>query len=111
LHDKNATANSKFCIHPCTLRKFIDIAGFHASFNGATLNTVALFSANPLHAARAYPPPSHGRLIFFERRDQPMFTNEFFTAIAKEIPGFLDIFVRYFYELATHGLSILSNLL
>jgi hypothetical protein len=40
-----------------------------------------------------------------------MFTNEFFMAIVKEIPGFLDIVVRYFYELATHGLSILSNLL
>ena len=40
-----------------------------------------------------------------------MYTNEFFMAIVKEIPGFLDIVVRYFYELATHGLSILSNLL
>ena len=40
-----------------------------------------------------------------------MFTNELFMAIVKEIPGFLEIIVRYFYELATHGLSILSNLL
>ena len=40
-----------------------------------------------------------------------MFTNEFFMAIVKEIPGILDIVVRYFCELATHGLSILSNLL
>ena len=40
-----------------------------------------------------------------------MFTSEFFAAIAKEIPGILDIVVRYFCELAMHGLSILSNLL
>jgi len=40
-----------------------------------------------------------------------MFTNEFIMAIAKEIPGFLEIIIRYFCELATHGLSILSNLL
>jgi hypothetical protein len=57
--------------------------------------------------------PSHrtGGLFFFERRTNRMFTNEFFATIAKEIPGILDIVVRYFYELATHGLSILSNLL
>ena len=40
-----------------------------------------------------------------------MFTNDFFAAIVKEIPGFLEIIIRYFYELATHGLGILSNLL
>jgi len=40
-----------------------------------------------------------------------MFTNECIVAILKEIPGFLDIVVRYFFELATHGLSTLSNLL
>jgi hypothetical protein len=40
-----------------------------------------------------------------------MFTNEFFAAIVKEIPGFLEIIIRYCYELATHGLGILSNLL
>ena len=40
-----------------------------------------------------------------------MFTNEWFLAIAKELPGILDIIVRYCYELATHGLSILSKML
>jgi molybdopterin biosynthesis enzyme MoaB len=40
-----------------------------------------------------------------------MFTSDFFAVLAKEIPGFLEIIIRYFYELATHGLSILSNLL
>jgi len=40
-----------------------------------------------------------------------MFTNECFLAIVKEIPGFLDIVVRYCYELAMHALSILSNAL
>jgi len=40
-----------------------------------------------------------------------MFTNEWFLAIAKEIPGILDIVVRYCYELAMHALSILSNAL
>jgi len=40
-----------------------------------------------------------------------MFTNECFLAIVKEIPGFLDIAIRYCYELAMHCLSILSNAL
>jgi len=40
-----------------------------------------------------------------------MFTNEFFMGIAKEIPGILDIVVRYWHELATHAIGILSNLL
>ena len=40
-----------------------------------------------------------------------MFNNEVFTAIVKVIPGFLDIVVRYCYELAMHALSILSNAL
>jgi len=40
-----------------------------------------------------------------------MFTNEIFLAIVKEIPGFLDIVVRYCYELAMHALSIFSNAL
>jgi len=40
-----------------------------------------------------------------------MFTNEFFMAFLQEIPGILDIIVRYCYELATHGLSILSKML
>jgi len=54
------------------------------------------------------PSQKHRRLIFLERRVHPMFTNEFFTAIAKEIPGFLEIIIRYFYELATHGLDDMS---
>ena len=40
-----------------------------------------------------------------------MFTNETLMAILKELPGVLDIVVRYCYELAMHGLGILSNLL
>ena len=40
-----------------------------------------------------------------------MFTNEMLTAILKELPGILDIIVRYCYELATHGLGILSKML
>jgi len=39
-----------------------------------------------------------------------MFTSETFVAILREIPGFLDIVVRYFYELAMHALGILSAL-
>jgi len=38
-----------------------------------------------------------------------MFTNETFVAILREIPGFLDIVVRYFYELAMHTLGILGK--
>jgi len=38
-----------------------------------------------------------------------MFTNETLMAILKEIPGVLDIVIRYCYELAMHGLSILSS--
>jgi hypothetical protein len=40
-----------------------------------------------------------------------MFTNETIMAIVKEIPGVLDIVVRYWHELATHAISILSNML
>jgi len=36
-----------------------------------------------------------------------MLTNETFMAIVKEIPGFLDIVIRYCYELAMHGLEVL----
>jgi phosphoadenosine phosphosulfate reductase len=38
-----------------------------------------------------------------------MFTNETFVAILREIPGFLDIVVRYLYELAMHTLEINSH--
>ena len=38
-----------------------------------------------------------------------MFNNEIFMAILGEIPGFLEIIVRYFHELAMHALSILSS--
>jgi len=40
-----------------------------------------------------------------------VFTNEFLTAFFKELPGVLEIAVRYWLELATHGLSILSKML
>ena len=40
-----------------------------------------------------------------------MFTNEFAQAILKELPGVLDIIVRYWHELATHFIGILSNML
>ena len=40
-----------------------------------------------------------------------MFTNETIMKIIKEIPGVLDIVIRFWYELAKHGLSILSNML
>ena len=40
-----------------------------------------------------------------------MFTNECVVAMLKEIPGFAEIAVRFFYDLAMHGLSILSNAL
>jgi len=39
-----------------------------------------------------------------------MFT-EFFQAFIKELPGVLEIAIRYWHELATHGLSILSKML
>ena len=39
-----------------------------------------------------------------------MFT-EFFQAFIKELPGVLDIVVRYYCELVTHGMSILNNML
>ena len=38
-----------------------------------------------------------------------MFTNETLLAIVREIPGILDIVVRYCYELAMHAVGILSN--
>jgi len=40
-----------------------------------------------------------------------MFTNETLMAILKELPGVLEIVVRYWHELATHAIGILSNLL
>ena len=40
-----------------------------------------------------------------------MFTSEFFMAIVKEIPGILDIVVRYWHELAKYAIGILSNML
>ncbi len=40
-----------------------------------------------------------------------MFTNETLMAILKEIPGVLDIIVRYWHELAMHAIGILSNML
>ena len=39
-----------------------------------------------------------------------MFTNECIVAILREIPGFAEIVVRYFYELAMHTLGILGAL-
>jgi len=40
-----------------------------------------------------------------------MFTNETLMALLKELPGVLEIVVRYWHELATHAIGILSNLL
>ena len=40
-----------------------------------------------------------------------MFDNEIFMAIVREIPGVLDIVLRYWYELATHVLGLISNAL
>jgi hypothetical protein len=40
-----------------------------------------------------------------------MFTSEFFAELLKELPGVLDIIVRYWHELFTHGIGILSNML
>ena len=40
-----------------------------------------------------------------------MFTNETLMAILKELPGVLEIVVRYWHELATHAIGILSNML
>jgi len=40
-----------------------------------------------------------------------MFTNETLTALLKELPGVLEIVVRYWHELATHAIGILSNML
>jgi len=40
-----------------------------------------------------------------------MFTNETLMALLKELPGVLEIIVRYWHELATHAIGILSNLL
>jgi len=40
-----------------------------------------------------------------------MFTNETLMAILKELPGVLEIAVRYWHELATHAIGILSNML
>jgi len=39
-----------------------------------------------------------------------MFTNECIVAILREIPGFAEIVVRYFYELAMHAIGILGAL-
>jgi hypothetical protein len=40
-----------------------------------------------------------------------MFTSEFFTELLQELPGVLDIVVRYWHELAKYAISILSNML
>ena len=40
-----------------------------------------------------------------------MFTNETLMALLKELPGVLEIVVRYWHELATHAIGILSNML
>lgn len=37
-----------------------------------------------------------------------MLTNECFMAILKVLPGFLDIIIRFCYELAMHALDIFS---
>ena len=39
-----------------------------------------------------------------------MFTNESFVAILRVIPGFAEIVVRFFYELAMHAIGILGAL-
>ena len=38
-----------------------------------------------------------------------MLTNEGVLAILREVPGFLEIIVRFFYELAMYAISILGN--
>ena len=40
-----------------------------------------------------------------------MFTSETIAAIIKEIPGVLDIVIRYWHELAKYGLSVLRKML
>jgi hypothetical protein len=40
-----------------------------------------------------------------------MFASEFFALFAQELPGVLEIAVRYWYELAKHFIGILSNML
>jgi hypothetical protein len=40
-----------------------------------------------------------------------LFTNEFVMAFLKELPGVLEIAVRYWLELATHAIGILSKML
>ena len=40
-----------------------------------------------------------------------MLTNECVMAILKEIPGFAEIVVRFFYDIAMHAISVLSALL
>ena len=39
-----------------------------------------------------------------------MFTNECFVAVLRELPGFAEIVVRFFYDLAMHGIGILGAL-
>ena len=40
-----------------------------------------------------------------------MYALDCFLALVKELPGLLDIVVRYCYELAMYAISILSNAL
>jgi len=47
---------------------------------------------------------------FYERGKSAMLSNECIVAVLSEIPGFLDIVVRYFYELAMHAIGILGAL-
>ena len=39
-----------------------------------------------------------------------MFTNECFLAIVRLVPGFAEIIVRFFYDLAMHTIGIISAL-
>ena len=40
-----------------------------------------------------------------------MIENECFMAIVRVVPGFLDIMIRYCYELAMHALDVLRAML
>ena len=48
--------------------------------------------------------------IYMKGRKLPMFANETFVAMLRELPVFAEIVVRFFYDLAMHTIGLLGAL-
>ena len=47
---------------------------------------------------------------FYERGKSAMLSNECIVAVLRELPGFAEIVVRFFYDLAMHAIGLLGAL-